>query len=431
MNEQGGRFGFVHLVPGVSTRNVWALLWGSFVAIGLLTFIKTIQPYLFTVNLNLPRDVQGTVAGQLEFMQEIVVLLSIGLFGALADRIGRRPVFALGFALLGTGYLLFPFAGSVPELLAYRLVFALGCAAVGGMLATVLSDYPQDRSREGMTAIVYFLNGLGVIVFAVALAKLPQWFHAAGATPTGAARDALFLVAGVAFVSALIMWALKPGVPTVRTQHLPLLALLREGISAARNPRILLAYGTAFASRADIAAVGTFTILWGVQAGIAEGLTEAQATARAGLLTAVIQGAALLWSPIYAWISSKLDRTTAVVIAMLLASIGYFAFGSVDDPLLKSSIPGGDPARRRADERHPGQPGSHRSGSTCGDARFGTGRLRFLRCPGHPHHLAGGRETVRCLDTRCAFPPDGRSQCGIVRLEPDGSPPQSAQPDSE
>ena len=338
-SPEGGRFGFVHLVPGVSTSNVLALLWASFVASGLLTFVKTIQPYLFNVNLALAPEIQGTVSGQLEFMQEIVVLLTIGLFGALADRIGRRPVFAIGFLLLGAGYVLFPHAGSVPELLAYRLLFALGCAAVGGMLATVLSDYPQDRSRVSLTALVYFLNGLGVILFAVLLANLPQWFRSAGASPEAAGRDALYAVAAIAIVSALLMRALKPGVPSVKAERRPILALLREGIAAGRSARILLAYGTAFASRADIAAVGTFTILWGVQAGIAQGLTNDQATTRAGLLTAVIQGAALLWGPIWAWITRRLDRTTAVVLAMLLAAVGYFAFGSVDDPLASASIP--------------------------------------------------------------------------------------------
>jgi MFS family permease len=137
------KFGPVYLQPGVSSGNVWALLYGAFVAIGLLTFVKTMQPYLFNVTLAVPKAVQGSVAGYMEVIAELVIIATIGFFGALSDRIGRRSVFALGFALMGLGYALMPLAHSLPEFIAYRCIFAMGAAATGGMLATVLVDCPR------------------------------------------------------------------------------------------------------------------------------------------------------------------------------------------------------------------------------------------------------------------------------------------------
>jgi MFS family permease len=332
------KFGPVFLQPGVRARHVWTLLFGAFVAIGLLTFLKTMQPYLFNVTLHIPAAKQGSVSGLLEVISELVILASIGAFGALADRIGRRPVFALGFLLLGIGYALLPLADSLGEFIVYRCIFALGGSATGGMLATVLVDYPKDRSREPLTAFVYIMNGLGVVLFAVVLAKLPLWIQAAGADEVWAIRCSLFTVAAVCVASALIMFGLKPGAATSERVREPLLALIKQGFAAARNPRIALAYGTAFASRGDIAVVGTFLTLWASLAATSAGMSNAAAAAKTGLLITIVQSAALVWAGVFAWIASKLPRVTSLVLAMALATIGYFAFGLTPDPNSSAAI---------------------------------------------------------------------------------------------
>ncbi|MEZ5474386.1 MAG: MFS transporter [Steroidobacteraceae bacterium] len=325
-------FGPVHLQPGVRTGNVLTLLYAAFIAVGLMTFLKTMQPYLFNVTLQVPIAAQGTVSGWLEVLAELVIIASIGAFGALADRIGRRPVFSLGFLLLAIGYTLLPLAHSVPEFAMYRVVFALGASATGAMLATVLVDYPRDRSRESLTALVYVMNGLGVVLFAIVLAKLPTWIQAAGGSPLWAGRCTLFTVGAIGLVSAVVMRGLKPGTPMQKPAREPLLALMKQGFAAARNPRVALAYGTAFASRGDIAVVGTFLTLWATVASMQSGADEATAAARTGALMAIVQSAALLWAGVFAWISSRLDRVTALILAMVLAVVGYTAFALVDDP---------------------------------------------------------------------------------------------------
>ena len=339
MSNDGARLGPVHLMPGVKVSHAITYLYSAFVAIGLLTFFKTIQPYLFNVTLQVPTADQGKITALLEVWQELVVLATVGPFGALADRIGRRPVYALGFLLLGIGYALFPLAHSVLEFGVYRAIFAAGAAATGGMLATVLVDYPKDRSRESMTAMAYVMNGLGVVLFALILAKLPLWIAAMGATEKWAIRCSLFTVATVCILSAVAMKGLQGGVPAGAVPRRESLAsLMKVGLQAARNPRIALAYGTAFASRGDIAVVGTYLALWSSQASVAAGGGNADAAKTAGMLTAVVQGTALVWAGVFGAISTRLNRVTALVIAMALAVVGYTMFGLVADPNARASI---------------------------------------------------------------------------------------------
>ena len=78
------------------------------------------------------------------------------------------------------------------------------------------------------------------------------------------------------------------------------MALLRDNaktihVFVLKNPRIGLAYFTAFASRGDLVIVTTFISLWVVQAGTEAGLSVGAATARAGMVFGTSQLAGLVW----------------------------------------------------------------------------------------------------------------------------------------
>ena len=81
-------------------------------------------------------------------MQEIVGLLLIGYAGALSDRVGRRPLFALGFIVMAAGYALFPFATGTVELFVYRFIYAIGVAVSGVLFAVIAADYPAESSAR-------------------------------------------------------------------------------------------------------------------------------------------------------------------------------------------------------------------------------------------------------------------------------------------
>jgi len=332
------RLGPIKLMPGVLPRHVLTYFFSAFLCIGLFTYVTQLQPYVLGVNLGIPSSQQGAVSGNLAFIAELVIAVSIGIWGSLSDRVGRQRVYIAGFLILGLGYAAYPFADDPAQLALYRVIVGFGVAAVSGMLATILADYPRDESRGVMTGITYFLNGLGVLVFLFVLVKMPGWFQAAGVDELWAGRYSFLAVAGLCVVAALAMLGLKPGPPTAVANREPVLKLLRDGLAEGRKPRIALAYASAFASRGDLAVVGTFLTLWAVQVARAEGLSAAEATAKAGALIGIVQGAALVWAMIFGYIADRIDRVTATLIAMAIATVGYLLLGLEENPLSRGAM---------------------------------------------------------------------------------------------
>jgi MFS family permease len=339
MSETTRSLGPIQLAPGVERRHVLCYLFAAWVSIGLYTYFTALTPYLLEVNLGLPQAEHGRVSGSLQFWQEIGLLASIGWWGAMSDRYGRRPVYVAGFAIMALGYGLYAFATSVTELLAYRMVLAVGIAATSAMLATMIADYPQDASRGKLTGLAFFLNGFGSVIFFLGLTKLPLLFESAGASHVRAGQFAFLAIGGIALTAAVVMLGLKPGRPVTHNVRTPLSKLVIEGIAAARMPRIALCYGSAFAARADMAIVTLFGTLWVTQSATTAGLSAPQAAALAGMVIGITQGAALLWSPLFGVIGDRVNRVTLLIVAFLLATVGYGWVSMLDQPTLPQAIP--------------------------------------------------------------------------------------------
>lgn len=339
MTDSTHTLGPIRLAPGVLRRHVIAYLFAAFVSIGLFTYLATLTPYILDVNLRVPQDNQGTVSGNLQFWQEMVMLGFIGFWGAMSDRLGRRPVYVTGFLFLGVAYLLYPTASTVGELTGYRLVFGVAIAALTSMLAAVAADYAHEDSRGKLTGFSFLLNGIGAVLFFAVLAKLPGVFAARGADPLRAGQLAYWSVAGVALVAALVMLRLKPGRPAEVRERPSVALLLGDGVKAARNPRIALSYLGAFAARADMAVISLFLILWIQHAATASGATPDEAAAKAGMIVAMALGASMLWSPVFGIIADRVNRLTLLCIGFLLAAIGYGWVSSLDDILSPMAIP--------------------------------------------------------------------------------------------
>lgn len=339
MSPPGERLGPIALADGVRRRHALCYLFAAFVSIGMFTYLTALSPYIFQVNLAVPEAEQGRLSGRLQFWQEIVMLLVIGGWGALSDRIGRRAVYVAGFVVLALAYALYPFARTPGWLLAYRLVFAIGVAATAAMLATIAGDYPLEASRGRFVGISFFLNGLGSVLFFMVLTRLPAFYADAGAEELWAGRYAYMTVGAIALLAALVMLGLKPGQLAERRHRPALGTLLLEGVKEARNPRVALAYGSAFTARADMAMVTLFLSLWAVQSATAAGASAAESTARAGAVIAIPQATALVSAPLVGWLGDRLDRVVLMMIAFGCAALGYGWVGLTEDPLALSAVP--------------------------------------------------------------------------------------------
>jgi MFS family permease len=329
------KLGPIWLAEGVGRGNALSFLYAAFFSVCLLSFLSFMQPFVLDAHLGIPRSRQGHATFLLGTTQEIVMLLLVGPFGALADKLGRRIIYTLGLAWIGAGYVLYPLAGSLPELVATRFFFAIGAAMIGTVMATVLADTPQDRSRGLLVGVTGTLQGLGVMFGVLVLSKLPLRFEALGHGDDMAGRYTLWVGAALCFVTAVVCWlGLHRGTPEgVTRRREPLLALIGTGIRTARsNQRLALGYLASFVARGDLVVIGTFFSLWMMQAGLAQGLSRPAAMAKAGAMYGIAQLAGLAWGPILGWLMDRFDRVTVVVIAMGIAAIGYSVVGLTHDP---------------------------------------------------------------------------------------------------
>ncbi|MDJ0928809.1 MAG: MFS transporter, partial [Gammaproteobacteria bacterium] len=88
----------------------------------------------------------------------------------------------------------------------------------------------------------------------------------------------------------------------------------------------------------DVVVIGTYLSLWVTQAGIAQGMTAAEAQGRAGIEFAIVAGAALVAAPLLGILNDRIDRVAALVVGMLFATIGYLVFGAQTNPLGEMSL---------------------------------------------------------------------------------------------
>ena len=329
----GIQLGPFWLTPGISAGNAGVLLFSGFCLICLFTFNAFVQPYLLQEVLQVPEARQGSLIGALGFVQEVIVILLVSFIGASSDRLGRRVVYVAGVCLLGVGLAVYPMAETELQLFGARIFYAFGFAGASVMLHVCLAEYSQETSRGRWMGTVGFCNGLGVVLMALLLSRLPAWYVAAGFDSVMAIRLSYWTFAAYLLVLALVLrLGLSPGTTNINRRDSSL-KVATQGFAAARkNPRILLAYGMAFASRGDLAVLTAFFSLWVVQRGNELGLTAAESTAKAGMLFGLSQLAGLLWSYPIGIIIDRLPRMTAMCIAFGLATAGYLAIGQIDDP---------------------------------------------------------------------------------------------------
>ncbi|MFW2405801.1 MAG: MFS transporter [Gammaproteobacteria bacterium] len=326
--------GYIRLQPGLSTLNGYTMVWACLTGIPFLVVINFVQPFILTAILDVPTQEQGSVSGYLAILHEIILIVLTGPFGALSDRVGRRRILTIGYVIAGIGLMVYPWAESIAGLILIRCFYAVGAAAIVSSVSVILADYPQEKSRGKLVALSGVLNGIGILALTAAGGTLPKILVSAGYEQVLAGRLSMAIIGCVALASAIAVYiGFRGGDLGGSHGTQPFLKQLWQGFGAARNPRIAVSFASAFAARGDVVVIGTYVSLWGTQAGIAQGMTEADALMRATVLFATIQSAVLVAAPLIGIMNDRINRVTALIVGMGLAAIGYIAFGLQEDPL--------------------------------------------------------------------------------------------------
>ena len=328
------RFGGIQLAPGYRPRHALIYLYAAFITVGLFAFVSFFQAWLLNVNLGLPENLQGRTVSALNFANELVALALVAPFGALADKIGRRAVYASGLLWMAAALLVYPMARTVPQLLGCAMFFSVGVAAVGTMLATVLADTPAEASRGRMVGAAGFFQGLGAALLVLVLGRMPALLQDSGYTEISAGTITMWTAAALCALSAVVVYlGLHKGTPSDAARALPLRRILADGLAAARtNRRLWFAYLLQFGSFGDRVVLGTFLTLRLQQAWHEQGLGMAEAAdrARAPFVAAMVAG--LVTALVVGVVLDRVDRLRVGLAAMALAAMAYLLCGFIDDP---------------------------------------------------------------------------------------------------
>ena len=328
------RLGPLVLERDVSRRNALTILFASFWTIGFVTFLNFMNPYVFAL-LGIPEEEQGSLAGLLVSLQEITQIAICGFIGAWSDRVGRRPIYVGAMVLLAVGFAAYPMASGEAQLIGLRIAYSIGATACTVMLTTCQGEYINDKYRGRWIGIVGFVNALGVVVMVAFFSKLPSYFGQMGLSDVNALRASFWVCSIAALLLAILLhFGLQAPNPGAKSATPNIFRQAAKGLTLVRQqPLLSLSYLTSYASKGDLVIVTTFLSLWVTQAGIAAGMSPAEAVARAGMIFGFVAGCGLVWPFVIGTMLDRVPRLVGIGISFVIASIGYLSVALIDDPL--------------------------------------------------------------------------------------------------
>ena len=340
-SDESRKLGPILLMPGISRVSAISFFPVAMLNTSVFAFMNFMQPYVLEEHLGIARNIQGAVVGSISTMQELIIILLTAFMGALADKVGRRPIFSIGLLLMALAYLLFPLSTEFYHLYLIRAIFAVGVSAASTILLVYTGDYPQERSRAKWNGFMGLFQGIGVMATSLVLTKMPMVFKARGFDPIDAGTYTFWIATIICLLASLLVFTLlKPGLMTKKIQKPKLGLLIKEGYTAAKkDSRVRLAFIASLAARGDIFVVGAFTFLWMTRFAIDNGMTIDEGYARGAIIVPIIAGTVVITAPLFGFLFDRLHRLFGVMIAFTLSSSGYLMMGLVDDPMSSSIIP--------------------------------------------------------------------------------------------
>jgi MFS transporter, DHA1 family, inner membrane transport protein len=176
-------------------------------------------------------DTSVAAVGQLTAVTALPWAVLAPYMGVLSDRYGRRPVLAIGTALLGVAVLLSSLSWNYTALMAFRFIGGIGGATSGPIVMSSAADY-FPASRRG--------RALGTVIAGLSIATIAG-IPSVALVAAYAGWRLSFAVVGVALLlTAGLVWVVMPKV-RIRSTGRSALSGFRSALSERSIPLLLLA----------------------------------------------------------------------------------------------------------------------------------------------------------------------------------------------
>lgn len=224
----------------------------------------------------------GFAVGLLVTSYSLVQLVMAPLWGRVSDRIGRRPVLALGLLGSGLAYVAFARADSLAALFLSRVIGGIGGSTIPVAQAYIADVTPPER-RAGNMGLIGAAFGLGFVI-----GPALGWY-VSGRYPSSPAGPG-YLAAALCFANVFFALALLPESKEAGRRPRVRASLLAAFAEAARTRQLRLALATYLCITVAFSALQpTLSLL----AADRFGMVERQAALLfllLGVVSAVVQG---------------------------------------------------------------------------------------------------------------------------------------------
>lgn len=330
---QSNKIGTIRLSENTEASQVYIFLTVITCLLCMRGYIALLQPLVLD-NLGVATGDHGKLTGNLATVDQIAALALISIFGALADRWGRRLVLIFAIVGMTAATVFYPLAGTVLALFTVRAIFGISGTALSAGGATKIVDYPHEDSRGKFVSFMLIVQGLtSAVLIGQVAARIPGWLLKAGLTKAEAANVSFLIVALLGILAfVLATWFLQKDRPHqdveagifVRkrlTGFVSNLAAVARHASANKQFRLIMAL--ALVIRSDFAIVEVFLSLWVVSIARSAGIEQTEALVIAGLCFSILHIANLASPAIFGFLVDRYDRSLLLLGALALGLITY------------------------------------------------------------------------------------------------------------
>jgi MFS family permease len=350
------KFAGIEVPPDLTKGNFFFLYFNTLL-VGLLMVIPSIlQPAFLKDIIKVSMDFFGSINGLLQNMSQIATLIFVGYVGMLSDRVGRKILAIIGFAVLAIFFYLFLFSNQIAAafglpvgfssaicaalsfapsraaefnqfgqglLAAYviRLIIGIGLVLVYPQFITMVADYVAEKDRGKGMAFNGMMMGLGSLLIFGIVAPIGKTSGVAVVFYISSA----IAVAGVIFTTL----GLKERLPEKKPEKKSLMEVLK--VANARLP-LKASYLCSLITRADIVVIATFLVSWAVKSADQYNLTSEAATLRGSIPMIVMGVFSMIIMPVVGILIDKWGRMPTITLSLFLGGVGLILIGLCPSP---------------------------------------------------------------------------------------------------